>query len=252
LPLDINKSKYSFSIDSNGLRIGFSDVKGVGPISAQKLVENQPYTTYSQFNNSKNGLGEKTKQIFASLGALDGLQQNIQSNLFGESIPEFKKLPMSFSERFNVCPWDLEFGVENKWLQYLIEHSDYFKKLPTPIANLKESNSSDEVVIYGIVYDKNLRDAREVSSSKGKEIDLSKYNGQFQFANFVLEDDTDFITVRLSHKKFPEYGNLIFEETKADDVVIVKGRMGSGIRMFFADKIINLRKYKEEKEKSTS
>jgi tRNA A37 threonylcarbamoyladenosine biosynthesis protein TsaE len=43
----------------------------------------------------------------------------------------------------------------------------------------------------------------------------------------------------------PEYGKLIFEGTKADDVLILKGRMGSGIRMFFVNKVINLRHYKE-------
>ena len=73
---------------------------------------------------------------------------------------------------------------------------------------------------------------------------------QFQFANFVIEDDTDFITVRLSQLKFPEYGKLIFEDIKPDDVVVVKGRIGSGIRMFFANKIVSLRHYNENKQKS--
>ncbi len=35
---------------------------------------------------------------------------------------------------------------------------------------------------------------------------------------------------------------------KVGDVVIIKGRMGSGIRMFFADKIVCLRQHKEKLE----
>ena len=67
---------------------------------------------------------------------------------------------------------------------------------------------------------------------------------------FALKDDSDFITVRITPKLFPLYGNLVFEKTIANDVLIMRGRIGNGIRMFFADKILNLRLYKEKYEQS--
>ena len=150
-------------------------------------------------------------------------------------------------------------------------------------------DNTNDVVIYGIVYDKNLRDAREVSLSKGKGFDVNKYKivhllnkelikwykgnewisqwalknytdktgntlkkgidyiieDQYQFANFVVEDDTDFITVRMSPVVFPMYGKLIFEQINVEDPVVIKGKMGSGIRMFFANHVLSLRAYKK-------
>ena len=45
------------------------------------------------------------------------------------------------------------------------------------------------------------------------------------------------------------YGQLIFQEMKPDDVIVVRGKLGNGIRMFFVNKILSLRHYKEYYEK---
>ena len=249
LPINANKSERHFSIEKEGLRIGFADIKGIGPMAATAMVERKPYVSYTDFCEKLTGkrLTSTTKKNLINLGAFDDLGNNTQATtLFGDIIKEYEKTEMDFSDRFSVCPWDMEFGIDNKWLPFIKEHPEKFHSLPISIAQLKEMESKEDVVIYGIVYDKNLRDAREVSLSKGKNVDLTRYNGQYQFANFVLEDDTDFITCRLSHRVFPEYGNLIFEQIKADDVIVIKGRMGSGIRMFFVNKILSLRHYKDK------
>ena len=99
--------------------------------------------------------------------------------------------------------------------------------------------------IIGIVYDKNLRDKLEVSMSKGRKIEV-KEGEPTKFCNFILEDDSDFITVRVGIRTFPRYGKFIFEELEEGEVVYIRGGMGSGIRMFFVDKILNLRVLKEE------
>ena len=185
----------------------------------------------------------------------------------------------------------MDFGLTKNWLPVIKQNEKYFKELPVDIGTLKEMDSAEDVVIYGIVYDKNLRDAREVSLTKGKAYDPEKYRivhllkpdlkkyfrgnewvsqwaikgyqfkqkrrleegvdyrieEQYQFANFVLEDDTDFITVRISPIAFPMFGKLIFEGINAEDPVVIRGKMGSGIRMFFANKIVSLKEYKKEK-----
>ena len=288
LPVDINKSKESFTIDKEGLRIGFEEIKGIGETVSKKVINNQPYVSYTDFCSRTSRISEKVKQNFVNLGAFDSLGVNgAMMTLFGELAPEFYKRELTFEEKIELCPWDVEFGVDKNWLQWIKDRPDKFKQLPINIEDLKQEEGSEDVVIYGIVYDKNLRDVAEVSSSKGKAINLndfriaelksyrakmmfenSKYTSQKaiaykrtliegedytlvhqpQFANFVIEDDTDFITARLSQIKFPDYGKLIFEQTKPDDVLIIRGKMGSGIRMFFVNKIINLRLLKEQEE----
>ena len=269
LPIDINKSKKHFSIEEKGLRIGFQDIKGIGPGAAKTILKNQPFKSYEDFCNKVLGKRVKETSIkhLVNLGAFDCVKGNGNLNLFGEIAIDAVKKEMSFSERFEVCPWDMEFGIDDKWLPFLKEHKEKFPNLPTKISYLKEIEGNTDAIIYGIVYDKNLKNAQEEAASKGRKLETYKYtckkckgclnydkinnpeskceNLQFQFANFVIEDDTDFITVRLSHRVFPEYGNLIFEQIKADDVIIIKGKMGQGIRLFFADKIISLRHYKE-------
>lgn len=296
LPISINKSGESFTIDDGGLRVGFKDIKGIGETYAKKLIKYQPYDSYFDVINKLKGkgIGDTKLKLLANIGAFDELKEtSMATTLFGETQPVWETDNLTFQQRFQICPWDMDYDIMKQWTPFLREHADKFKKLPLSIEQLKEMNlgfNSDDQIIMGIIYDKNLRDVREVSTSKGKNADLSKYVGYklteraerlvgqkgyispmmakrinseregyklkegmdytkeqlYEFANFVIEDDTDFITVRLSHLKFPEYGNLIFEKTFDGDVVIIKGKMGSGIRMFFANKIINLNRYKEE------
>lgn len=293
LPVDINKSKEGFSIDGVCLRIGFSDIKGIGSKQSNSIVKHQPYLSYTDFEvkNKKARVKSTTKQDLINLGAFDSIGNNTaQTTLFGEEIKEYEKEEMSFAKRFSICPWDMEFGIDKNWLPLIRNNMSYFRDLPTPISTLKDMEQADDILIYGIVYDKNLRDAREVSLTKGKTIDLSKYSivhilnpeikkwfknnewvskwamnnykfkhkknviegkdykmeDQFQFANFVIEDDTDFITVRLSHIAFPQYGKLIFEGINAEDPVAIRGKMGTGIRLFFANRIVSLKHYKEK------
>lgn len=293
LPVDVNRSKEHFSIDDTFLRIGFEDVKGIGETKSGRLVNNQPYSSYTEFVK-KSKLNQTTVKNLVDLGAFDSIgNASVQNTLFGEEIKEYEKEEMSIAKRLSICPWDVDFGIEKNWLPFIREHLDYFKKEPVSIESLKEMEGPEDVIIYGVTYDKNLRDTREVSLSRGKEIDpnkykivhfinkecikdfrgqewtsqgeLKKYNDrggtllkqgtdyliedQFQFANFVIEDDTDFITVRLSQVMFPMYGKLLFEKVGAGDPVVIKGKMGSGIRMFFANKILSLKEYKEKIDK---
>jgi len=297
LPVDINRSKQEFTIDDEGLRIGFKDVKGIGDGAADKLVRHQPYKNYQDTIHLPKGhtVSEKVRQLLIDLGAFDSIEKaSCVEDLFGTSSPPYSKGIISFEDRFNLCPWDIDFEITKKWLPYILaNHPHPFKDLPTAIEKLNDMKTGfnePDVVLYGIVYDKNMRDAREVSATKGKSIDMKKYNiihimkpkagvspymtfdqftkykprsgrndwqlnvdyeiiQQYRFANFVIEDDSDFLTCRLSHLKYPEYANLIFEQSKTGDVIMLRGKMGSGIRMFFVNKVMNLRIYQEEQEK---
>ena len=246
LSIDINKSKLSFSIEEKGLRIGFLDIKGIGEMAAKTIVKYQPYSNFFDFikKTEKKRITEKLYGNLINLGAFDSIEKESKElTLFGEMKTPYEKIQLSLEDHFVLCPWDVDFGIDKRVKDYFLEHKKDFTSHPVSISDLKEMKTGfneDEFIVYGIVYDKNLRDVREVSASKGRKIDLEKYRGLYQFANFILEDDTDFVTIRLGTMKFPEYGRLIFQEIKSNDIVVVKGKMGSGIRMFFANKIMKL------------
>lgn len=49
MPLDLNKSKTNFSIVDDSIYIGFSNIKGIGEEIAQRIVDNQPYSSFEDF-----------------------------------------------------------------------------------------------------------------------------------------------------------------------------------------------------------
>ena len=51
LPLDINKSKETFTLQGNDIYYGFSNVKGIGEEPAKKIVAGQPYKNFEDFLN---------------------------------------------------------------------------------------------------------------------------------------------------------------------------------------------------------
>mgnify|MGYP002783873923 CR=1 FL=1 len=47
--LDINKSKFTFELIDNKIYYGFFNIKGIGESAAQRIVDNQPYTSFEDF-----------------------------------------------------------------------------------------------------------------------------------------------------------------------------------------------------------
>jgi len=251
-PVDINKSKKHFVIDGDGIRIGFADVKGIGDKSSEIIVRNQPYVSYEQyvgknkrkFNMSHLDGMSKIDQLLINLGAFDSIPQSNMIDLFGNKAVWYSKKNIPFAERWNACPWDVEFNIVDEWLPILKKYPKTFKTVPTPIENLS-GKEGKEFVIWGIVYDKNLKDVVEEAMSRGKKPPQLK-NGLSKFCNFILEDDSDFITIRVSPHYFPKFKELLFERLREDDVIIMKGKMGSGIRMFFANQMVCLREFDDK------
>lgn len=47
--LDINKSKVAFELVDDKIYFGLSNIKGIGPVPAASIVENQPYSSFEDF-----------------------------------------------------------------------------------------------------------------------------------------------------------------------------------------------------------
>lgn len=243
---DINKSKRNFSIDGNSIRIGFSNIKGIGEKAAQAIEENQPYISFNNFSEKLKGkkVTASVKQKLVDIGAFDGLINTTgQMNLIGETKQEVTKNELTFAEIFSLSPYLVDLKLSDTWKNFLRKS---IKHDITSIEDLKNM-PSEYATIIGIVYDKNLRDKLEVSASKGKKITM-KEGEPTAFCNFTMEDDNDFVTIRLSTRVYPKYGKVVFEDMKDGDVMMIYGRMGSGIRMFFGNKVVNLSRLREKIE----
>ncbi len=103
---------------------------------------------------------------------------------------------------------------------------------------------ANDINLIGVVYDKNPKNKLEEMASKGKIWKQKTYKDgtkeQPNFLNFALEDDTDFITVRAATYVFPKFQKLLMEDIGNGDIIMVRGKMGSGIRMFFLNEAICL------------
>ena len=165
---------------------------------------------------------KKITNILLKLGAFKSL--GVESELASQE------------EIRTLSPLMSEFQIEKQYKEFLGKHSKIYPQL---IGELPEESPND-VVLIGIAYDKNLKDIIEEALKKGKPRPSYAQKGETQFCNFILEDDSDFITIRVSPKSYKRFGKLIFEELKENDVIMVKGRIGSGIRMVFANYIVKL------------
>lgn len=65
--LDLNKSRVYFDITDDKIYFGFANVKGIGEAVAEKIVKNQPYTSFSDFLD-RYGTDESVIKPLVGLG----------------------------------------------------------------------------------------------------------------------------------------------------------------------------------------
>lgn len=244
LPVDINKSKESFTIEGKAIRLGLLDVRGVGPIYVEKIIKNQPYKSVEELMSSKMKLGAALQNL-CDVGALDNIENPRPPTLFGPGDPMVVKRELDFKDRYKLCPWDMDFSITEKWIPFLKEDEKLKDLEISPIEVLNDDDSAKKpFTIMGVISEINLKNKVEEAQSKGIEF-VPQEGELYDFCNLTFEDATDFITVRVSPEAFQFYKDIIFSDRKDDDVLLIKGVMGGGIRMFFANKIISLRPYSE-------
>ena len=245
LPIDVNRSEKSFSIDGKNLRLGFTQIKGIGKLVSEKIVTNQPYENLDDFE-SKVKIGKRAINLLSKLGAFDSIggTTKVVRTLFGDETIKKYDDTITFEEKLKACPLAVNFNMVEKWEGFIKEH---IKWRISKIEHVDSINGTE--TIMGIVYDKNLKDKVEEALTRGKVPPVIK-NGQSKYCNFILEDDTDFVTVRISPQNYQRLHKIIFEEIDNDSIIMVKGRMGDGIRMFFANEIVCLNHFKDKLKKN--
>jgi len=252
LPVDVNKSKKNFEIDGKGIRTGFLSIMGMGDAFASKIVESQPYKNFIDFKD-KVGM-EKMADNLLKLGAFSELKFDSvqkQQSLFGDHLVsklnfDYKK-PSSDIVR-TLTPVAYHEKVLQNWLPWIEE---ILKEKPVPIKNLETITEKTRVVIVGNTNpNKFFNPKNKWEESKSKELELERKEGEenyiisdYDFLNFDLEDETDYVTVRIPYTKYKKYKKMIWN-VKPSDAILVLGVCNGGIRMVFANTVVNLSEMK--------
>lgn len=132
-------------------------------------------------------------------------------------------------------PYNNLFEAEEKFKQYYDNPE---------LANVKSTNISfiDDItedegdyVFIGKIVELNLRDLNEYASvvkRKGRRI-----NGNSEFINMMLEDDTSSIICTIDRFKYLRYGRPLVEQGAVGHWFLVKGKVRQGWRKIYVEKM---------------
>lgn len=127
-----------------------------------------------------------------------------------------------------TTPYDQIFECRDKFGYIRDKPSEY--KIITPIVDIEtiDTEFEGEVVIFGKLKEKNLRDHNEtilVQKRNGKTM-----GGQTLFLNLTVEDDTGTLQVTIDRHKYQRIGSPIVEEGVLGDWYLWKGKVSKGYR----------------------
>ncbi len=252
LPIDVNRSKEQFTIDDGAIRIGFRQILGLGTKTAHGIVRHQPYTGLGDF--MARNRSAKASNLLLKVGAFRDVgfvRSNQQLALF-EPKQEPKEMldyaSPSVETLAQLCPIMNNTTPYADWIEFVK------KRIKKKISLIKDIAATDErinVAILGSTDPENLYNPKnrfEEARSRGIELERKPGEEEFtikdyDFLNFDIEDESDYITVRIPYKIYKKYFDMMWS-VKPSDVLLVTGMMGNGIRMVFANEVINLTQLK--------
>jgi DNA-directed DNA polymerase III PolC len=246
--VDVNKSKVLFTIDGKSVRLGFSNVKGIGEKAALKLVNGQPYQSVHDFLRKV-----KAESIVASLmkiGACKNLSLGHKSenlSLFADGADDkvvWNHLNIRVEDLMELCPFMVQDTVMKDWTAW---SQRWLKATPVPILGLFNVKKKTEVVIIGRTDPNNDYDAKnkvQEQDGKGKPMDITGHQAsEYDYLLFRVEDESGSIRCYISYKDYPKLKEMMWA-VKLGDVVAVKGTIGPDFPMIHVKNFRNISKTK--------
>ena len=250
LPVCINRSTDKvLSCDDGGLRLGLPALVGITTKTMEAVVKCRPYSSVIDFNR-RCKVTPKQSDVLLKVGAFRDLNCksiSAQGDLFGADKAEREDFSYKEPKDADVrefCPLaadDKACAEAQAWFA-----NEYGKKV-WAIRELESTPEKVEVLIIGRTNsgsDYSLKNKMEGSRSRGEKFDRKRgeeefTERQYDFLNFNMDDGTAMIIVRVSHKQYPKFKDMIWK-VQPTDLVAVKG-MYNGVQwMHFAFQIINL------------
>lgn len=244
LPVDVNKSKANFSIENEGIRIGFMQVAGIGEKTAEKAARYQPYHGNADFLNKTKST--KASNLLLQVGAFREVGVGVvkQQTLFAPSVKEqelvAEYMNPSIETLAKLCPIMITETPYANWIGWC-EKNTSAQVIPIKDIGLIEERT--DVCILGSTNPGSLfnpKNKLEEARSRGFDVsEMTEPSGTYDFLNFDIEDESDYVAVRIPYRIYKKYKEMIWA-VKPSDVLLVSGMVNGGIRMVFANNIVNL------------
>ena len=247
LGVDVNKSKIKFSIDGKNIRIGFSNVKGIGEKVAEKLVKMQPFHSVHDFMRKVKS--ESTIDVLMRIGACQNLPLGHKSenlSLFKEDAEDniaWDYKTTRIEDVMELCSFMVQDEVCKDWTAWCQKN---LKVTPVQIIELFKLKKKTEVVIVGRTDpdDYNAKNQLEIAESRGKPMDPGGHTSEyFDFLSFRLEDESASIEVRFHYKDYPKFKKMIWA-VKPTDVIAIRGEIVPGYSLVHATSARNISRSK--------
>lgn len=244
---DVNFSDVRFSIRHGDIRYGLSSVRDVGEIAAQAIVNNAPYTSFSDFlDRAGKGTGKSEVINLISIGAFDSLGQRhdlmnellrhrAKSGLSDSTLSNESKLAMTIERRLQKPQYQIDIPdfsdplvlarLEKELLGVYVSHSpmDMYNDLIEGVA------LDDPLAIQRLDKGQKFVVAGEITSVRKTVTKKGKNPGQEMAHVTLLWKESEFSTVAFprvwcSAKTLLQVGSPVAcEATKLDSGYCIEG-----------------------------
>tara|TARA_B100000029_G_scaffold509731_1_gene599568 strand:+ start:2329 stop:5508 length:3180 start_codon:yes stop_codon:yes gene_type:complete len=197
LPVDINKSRESFALEDDKIRLGFKGIKGLGAVAIRELIKHQPFTSLEDLV-SKVEKRKVNKTRIAALwksGSLRPFGKEYKTNF----VSEMEVLGIPISSNGNLI---IEYCKSN----IPIKNSNGQEDVWTDLSELKNMDNGSIVYVCGLV---TKASNRNWSSKKNKDWKPKGFTGE-------LQDNTgycDILSFNFRDERIRP-GNILFFEGK--------------------------------------
>lgn len=211
-PIDINKSKETFTIVDDQIYIGFSNIKGIGEKPAARIVEHQPYAGLQDFL-TRFGTESKVVKALIALGAFGNRHQLLME--YYEYFSDYQKKEKARGKR-NVESLE-KYLQEAKMILPDLDHDNILNCTDERVLKIvsKYKKSSESFILK----QKKLISFDEFESKSDQEVSMSEkieaealyygfswhhpledsedYDPDRTFSRFDLDDDLEIAGIQL-------------------------------------------------------
>lgn len=235
---DVNKSKIGFRIEGDAIRAGFQNVKGIGDITAQKIIAGQPYHTIEDFK-SRSKASKKVVETLMRIGALNGLERK-QGSLFGESWAEPYKHEPTIYDLIACFPYGVDLDLIGNFKEKAEEMLGFRVDLYT-IEEIIERQPEGDVCTIAMITKRDLRNINELSNRSGQPV---KHPELSEYVQLTIEDDTGFLPTTVSRYIYGDLKEKIWQEEAMvkDAVFLIQGGYVAHMGRMYINNLICLNK----------
>jgi hypothetical protein len=160
--------------------------------------------------------------------------------------------PPRVDDIIEFCPVMIVDKVHAKWKKWVTENinmevqtkkgKDKYSLLT--IAQMEKIQKRTNVLLIvrtnkGSQFNPKNRIDESMTKGTPMAVEAGKKKDDYDILDFTVDDETSFVTCRLSHDIYPTYKNMMWD-TKPQDVLLIAGWCGPDFMMVFTKSVVNL------------